>query len=158
MANVTGLGGSSKTSQKMRTTSGEKLRPEMGIKKFNLNNFTKAREYFSLREQFILGPTELNQAVSDQMEIINIIDVRKPEDYARGHLPGAINLTREQWQSGAGLKKDKVNVIYCYNLECPLAAKAAMEFASKGYAVMELVGGYTGWKENHYKTETQVHH
>ena len=140
------------------TSSSEKVTTQVKVRKLALNDSTKAKEYFSLREKFILGPMELNQVFKDQSELINIIDVRQPADYAKGHLPGAINLPAEQWKAAAGLKKDKVNIIYCYTLDCPLAAKAATEFASKGYSVMELVGGFKGWQENNFKTETQVHH
>lgn len=136
----------------------ERMKTKVKEKKFSLNEAAKAKEYFALREKFILGPSELNQAIQERTLLINIIDVRQPSDYVKGHLPGAINLPQEQWKTVSGLKKDRLNVIYCYSLDCPLAAKAAAEFAAKGYSVMELVGGYQGWQENNYKTETQVHH
>ena len=129
-----------------------------GFKKLSLNDATKANEYFSLREKFILGPQELNQVIREQPDLINIIDVRQPTDYVKGHLPGATNLPREQWKTVSGLKKDKLNVIYCYSLECPLASEAAKEFSAKGFSIMELVGGFQGWQENDYKIEKQVHH
>lgn len=161
MANTIGAGSSSKGTRKMTETitqSNAKVTPEVKQKKLGLNDSVKAKEYFSLKEKFILGPTELSLVYKEQPDIINIIDVRQPADYAKGHLPGAINLPREQWQTAVGLKKDKLNVIYCYNLECPLASKAASEFAAKGYSVMELVGGFSEWEESNYKTEIQVHH
>ncbi len=143
--------------------SGMTLRPSRRMsvgreRKLSLNDATKAKEYFSLKDKFILGPHELNQVLQDQSEMINIIDVRQPGDYARAHLPGAINLPREQWKTVSGLKKDKLNVIYCYSLDCPLATEAAQEFASKGYSVMELIGGFQGWQESDYKIDKQVHH
>lgn len=118
----------------------------------------KAKEFFALKAKYLIGPTELNNLLLDQSAMVTIIDVRQAQDYAKGHLPGAINLPKDQWQTFAGLKKDKQNIVYCYSLECPLAAQAALEFAGKGYSVMELQGGFDGWQENHFKMDTQVHH
>jgi rhodanese-related sulfurtransferase len=40
-----------------------------------------------------------------------------------------------------------MNIIYCYAQNCHLGANAAMQFASKGYSVMEMDGGFESWKE-----------
>ena len=53
----------------------------------------KASKYFKAKMEFTTGPIELNGMIQQQ-EDINIIDVRKPEDFRQGHIPGAINL---QW-------------------------------------------------------------
>jgi rhodanese-related sulfurtransferase len=83
-----------------------------------------------------------------QGENINIVDVRAAEDYAEGHIPGAVNLPKDKWDSLSGLRKDKINVLYCYSQVCHLAATAAVEFAGKGYPVMELEGGFRAWKDH----------
>jgi rhodanese-related sulfurtransferase len=41
----------------------------------------------------------------------------------------------------------KTNIIYCYTSTCHLAATAALEFAERGYSVMEMDGGFAGWKQ-----------
>ena len=82
-----------------------------------------------------------------------MLDTRSPALYAAGHIPGAINLPKDQWQTLKGLRKDKVNVLYCYSLVCHLAAKAAVEFAGHGYPVMELDGGWRWWKEDGFDIE-----
>jgi rhodanese-related sulfurtransferase len=83
----------------------------------------------------------------------NMVDVRAAEDYAEGHIPGAISLPKDKWNALSGLRKDKVNVLYCYSQVCHLAATAALEFASKGYPVMELEGGFRTWKEHEMDIE-----
>ena len=75
------------------------------------------------------------------------MDVRAADDYAKGHIPCAINLSKEKWSTLAGLRKDKTNVLYCYSQTCHLAATAAVEFAEQGYPVMEMEGGFRTWKE-----------
>src|SRR5919201_127749 len=106
----------------------------------------KAKEYFEDKMAFTTGPVELERMMK-QGEPINIVDVRAADDYAEGHIPGAINLPKDKWATLEGLRKDKINVLYCYSLVCHLAATAAVEFASKGYPVMELEGGFKWWKD-----------
>lgn len=112
----------------------------------------KAKEYFEAKLSFTTGPAELKSMI-ERGEDINIVDVRRPEDYAEGHIPGAVNLPKEKWDTLAGLDKDKVNVVYCYSETCHLAATGAVDFADHGYRVMELEGGFDTWKSFHYTVE-----
>ena len=112
----------------------------------------KAKEYFEAKITFTTGPVELERMMK-QGKSINILDVRAAEDYAEGHIPGAVNLPKDKWQTLEGLRKDKTNVLYCYSQVCHLAATAAVEFASKGYPVMELEGGFRAWKEHDMEIE-----
>ena len=117
-----------------------------------INNPAKAKEYFEAKNTFTTGPVELERMLKNNE--VNVVDVRAGDDYAEGHIPGAINLPKDEWQTLKGLRKDKTNVLYCYSLVCHLAATAAVEFAGKGYPVMELDGGWRWWKENGFKIET----
>ena len=106
----------------------------------------KAHEYFEAKMAFTTGPIELERMMNEG-EDINIVDVRAAEDYEEGHIPGAINLPKEKWNTLTGLRKDKINVLYCYSQVCHLAATAAVEFTNQGYPVMELEGGFRTWKD-----------
>lgn len=106
----------------------------------------KAKEFFEKKLQFTTGPVEVEEMIKLGSNVV-IVDVRDSEDYAKGHVPGAINLPREQWSTLEGLSKEKTNIIYCYNQQCHLGAKAALEFAKQGYPVMEMEGGFEMWKE-----------
>ena len=48
-----------------------------------------------------------------------------------------------------------MNVLYCYSQVCHLAATAALEFAGKGYPVMELDGGWRWWRDDDFEIEKQ---
>lgn len=111
----------------------------------------KAKEYFEAKMAFTTGPVELERMI--QGGEVNVVDVRASEDYNEGHIPGAVNLPKDRWQSLQGLRKDKINVLYCYSQVCHLAAAAAVEFAGKGYPVMELEGGFRTWKEHEFYIE-----
>lgn len=104
----------------------------------------KARRYFEDKMAFTTGPVELERELHN--DEVNIIDVRAAEDYESGHIPGAKILPAERWNTLEGLEQGKLNVLYCYSQVCHLAAKAAVEFTARGFSVMELEGGFAGWK------------
>jgi rhodanese-related sulfurtransferase len=107
----------------------------------------QAREYFAQKLAFVTGPYELDGQIK-RNEPITIVDVRLPSDYQAGHIPGAINIPQGKWHTLAGLSKDRTTVIYCYSQTCKLAAAAAVEFASAGYPVVEMEGGFEAWQKN----------
>lgn len=111
----------------------------------------KAKAYFEAKMAFTTGPIELERAIRSGE--VNVVDVRASEDYAEGHIPGAVSLPKDRWQTLEGLRKDKVNVLYCYSQVCHLAATAAVEFSGKGYPVMEMEGGFRAWKDHELDIE-----
>jgi rhodanese-related sulfurtransferase len=111
----------------------------------------KAREFFEAKMAFTTGPVELERMMKNNE--VNVVDVRAAEDFAKGHIPGAINLPKDQWHTLKDLRKDKTNVLYCYSQVCHLAATAAVEFSSKGFPVMELEGGWRWWKDDGFEIQ-----
>ena len=111
----------------------------------------KAKEFFEAKMAFTAGPVELERMMKNNE--VNIVDVRAAKDFSKGHIPGAINLPHDQWSKMKGLRKDKINVLYCYSIVCHLAATAAVEFTNHGYPVMELDGGWRWWKDDGYDIE-----
>lgn len=109
----------------------------------------QAREHFSAKHSFTTGPHELLGMI-DRKEDIVIVDVRFPTDFRKAHVPGAVNLPKGKWHTGAGLSKDKLNVLYCYNQTCHMAAEAALELLALGYPVAEMEGGFATWEANGY--------
>jgi rhodanese-related sulfurtransferase len=106
----------------------------------------QCRTYFENKLAFTTGPVELDRMIKSGNNNIVVVDVRASEDYAKGHIPGAINCPQENWGNPTGLIKDRTNVLYCYTQTCHLAAHAAVEFADRGFPVMELEGGFAAWK------------
>ena len=115
------------------------------------NDPAKAKEFFEAKMAFTTGPVELERMMKNKE--VNVVDVRAAEDYAEGHIPGAVNLPKDQWHSLKGLRKDKINVLYCYSQVCHLAATAAVQFADQGYPMMELDGGWRWWKDDGFDVE-----
>ena len=113
-------------------------------------NAAKAKQFFADKMAFTTGPVEISHRIEKKEDVV-IIDVREPKDFNKGHVPGAINLPQEKWGPLAGLRRDTMNIIYCYAQNCHMGAHAAIQFAAKGYSVMEMDGGFESWKENGLK-------
>ena len=93
------------------------------------------------------SPAAVSQAINQGRDIA-VVDVRSAEDFAKGHVPGAVSLPPAQWNEATGLSKDKVTVVYCYNHSCPLGGAACAELAGRGYPVVEMDGGFDVWQSS----------
>jgi len=119
-----------------------------------LQDSKKAVEYFTQELEFKTNPHGVKAVLSGEEKNVTIVDVRSEKDYAKGHIPGAINIPWEKHEGFDGaetefpaLKKDGYAYVYCYQLLCNLGQKAAKKFASLGYPVKEIVGGFEEWKK-----------
>lgn len=87
-----------------------------------------------------------------------LVDVRGPNAFASGHIPGAINIahrlmTADFMQQYA---KDSLFVVYCAGPHCNGANRAALKLAVLGYPVKEMIGGITGWLDEGFSLNTAV--
>ena len=115
-------------------------------------DFQKAQAHFQSRVGFTTGPHELT-GILDRKEDVVVVDVRFPGDFRKSHVPGAVSLPKGKWHEPKGLSKDKLNVLYCYNPTCHLAAEAAVELVKLGYPVIEMEGGFSTWEANGYPVQ-----
>ena len=83
------------------------------------------------------------------------VDVREPDEWSEGHIPGAVHVSRGHFESRieqAAPDHSRQIVVYC-------AGGARSAFAAKtlgelGYEnVVSLAGGYTDWKRNGFPTQ-----
>ena len=78
-----------------------------------------------------------------------ILDVRTPEEFAAGHVPGAVNISHdvlEQRLDELAERRGQEVVVYCER--GGRAAKAAAVLAGAGFpAVRHLTGDMTGWRD-----------
>src|SRR5262245_24771519 len=118
----------------------------------------RARAYFEDKLAFTTGPVELARWIKTGEDNLVVVDVRAAEDFAKGHIPGAINAPEGKWDQAQGLSREKTNVVYCYTQQCHLAAKACVKFAGDGFPVMEMDGGFEAWKENELDVEEESAH
>lgn len=93
-----------------------------------------------------LPATELLSRARDGL--VTVLDVRPPEEYAAGHLPGAINIPlSELEQHLAELPKENEVVAYCRGPYCVLAFEAVRRLRAQGYQARRLENGYPEWKQ-----------
>ncbi|PZF83123.1 rhodanese-like domain-containing protein [Jiangella anatolica] len=85
-----------------------------------------------------------------------LLDVRSPELYAAGHVPGATNLPhgRIVERNLAGYPPETVFVVYCAGPHCNGADKAALRLARLGRPVKKMIGGVTGWLDEGFALKT----
>ena len=112
-------------------------------------DFQAAQSHFTAKQGFTTGPHEVTGMIDQKKDIV-IVDVRFPTDYRKGHIPGAVNVPKGKWREAQGLSKDKLNILYCYNQTCHMAAEAALELLALGYPVVEMEGGFATWEANGY--------
>lgn len=87
---------------------------------------------------------EFAKTISDKT--IQLIDVRTPEEYALGHIPGACNMDVNAdgfARKITTLDKQKPVAVYCRSGK--RSKIAARELASMGFKVYELDSGMINW-------------
>ncbi len=104
------------------------------------------RAYFAAKLAAELGPHDLHRLIEDGQRGFIILDVRSPEGYAQGRLPGArhipyTDLARRLQE----LPKQQEIITYCWNVTCLLCTKASLLLASRGFRTRELIGGIAEW-------------
>jgi rhodanese-related sulfurtransferase len=61
-----------------------------------------------------LTPTQLDGLIKKDSSDITVVDVRDPQEFNAGHIPGAINIPSEVFAAKSGvLDKGKKIVVYC---------------------------------------------
>lgn len=104
-----------------------------------------ALAHFEARLEWEIDSADLAEHPDDYI----VIDARKPETYAAGHVPGAINLPhRTITAETARFPKDAVLVTYCDGIGCNASTKAAVKLSRLGYRVKEMIGGIDWWKRD----------
>jgi rhodanese-related sulfurtransferase len=81
-----------------------------------------------------------------------LLDVRSPEAYAAGHVPGAVSLPQRRIheETLAAYPANTLFVVYCTGPHCNGADRAALRLARLGRPVKKMLGGFWGWRDEGY--------
>ncbi len=78
---------------------------------------------------------------------VTVIDVRPPEEFSAGHLPGAINIPLNEIEKRiGGLPAGGEVVAYCRGPYCVLAFEAVAKLREKGVRARRFEAGFPEWK------------
>src|SRR5262249_21731354 len=78
---------------------------------------------------------------------VTLLDVRPEDEFAQGHLPGALNIPLvELEQRLAELSPEQEVVAYCRGAYCVLSFEAVAALRRHGYRVRRLDEGFPEWK------------
>jgi sulfur-carrier protein adenylyltransferase/sulfurtransferase len=88
-------------------------------------------------------------AVVDQLGKATFLDVREPDEYEQGALPGAIHIPRGHLEFQVeGRIPDKTAPLYVYCAGGVRSAFAAKTLGDLGYtSVVSVIGGFNKWKD-----------
>jgi len=79
--------------------------------------------------------------------LVTVLDVRPPDEYAAGHIPGAVNVPLAELEKYLRkLKPKKEIVAYCRGPHCVLSYDAVEQLRGRGIKARRLKEGYPEWK------------
>jgi rhodanese-related sulfurtransferase len=107
----------------------------------------QAARHFAAKLFFETDCDDVHTAMRSADPGFVLLDVRGPNAFARGHVPGALNLPRREMtpERLAAWPPATLFVVYCAGPHCNGADKAASRLASMGRPVKLMIGGWTGW-------------
>ena len=114
-----------------------------------------AVQHFAAEFAFETDCWDVHDALAKGADFV-LLDVRSPALFARGHVPGAINLPHgkivrskmSDWPEGT------IFVTYCAGPHCNGAARGALRLAELGCPVKIMAGGITGWIDEEFALAT----
>ena len=115
-----------------------------------------AEAHFAASFTFETDCWDMHEALSDREPGFVLLDVRSPEMFAKGHVPGAIGLPHGKiiGSTMAAWPADTLFVTYCAGPHCNGAARGALRLARLGRPVKIMAGGVTGWLDEGFALET----
>jgi rhodanese-related sulfurtransferase len=109
-----------------------------------------AEAYLDRRDQLEpIPPEELRRRL--QSGDVTLIDVRPADEFAAGHIPGALSLPVTELPRRMGqLPRRKDIVAYCRGPYCVYAIEAIELLRKRGFRVRRLIEGVPAWRARGY--------
>jgi rhodanese-related sulfurtransferase len=118
----------------------------------------EALAHFGQEFRFETDCWDVHEALKSNDPGFVLLDVRGPDLFAAGHIPGAVHLPHgkiigskmAQWPA------DTLFVTYCAGPHCNGAARGAIRLAQLGRPVKIMTGGITGWIDEDFELERET--
>ena len=103
-------------------------------------------DYFRARDAFeAVSRDDLLARLQDDM--VTVLDVRPEDEFAVGHLPGALNIPLAELERRLGeLPADREVIAYCRGPYCVLSYEAVAQLRLHGFNVRRLEDGLPEWR------------
>jgi len=104
------------------------------------------RSYFEVRDSMeAVSRDELMSRMRDGL--ITILDVRPADEFATGHLPGAVNVPFSELEEQLGQFDPTSEIVaYCRGPWCVLSFEAVAVLRARGFSARRLEDGLPEWK------------
>ena len=115
-----------------------------------------AAEHFAGKLAFETDCADVHDALERGDAGFVLLEARGPGAYARGHVPGALNLPHRAIteEALAAWPPDTLFVVYCAGPHCNGADRAALRLARLGRLVKTMPGGMAGWAAEGFPVAT----
>lgn len=112
--------------------------------------------FFTARDEFdAVGQDDLLKLV--RRGAVIVLDVRPPEEFRAGHIPGAVSVPVEELAKRiAELPAGKKVVAYCRGPYCVLAFRAVEILRARGRNARRLAEGFPEWRAAGFPIEVSV--
>ena len=115
-----------------------------------------ANAHFRGKLGYEADPADVYFDVTHDVADFVIVDVRSPEHFASGHIPGAVNIPHAlitEKRIAADYDPGTLFITYCWSPGCNGSTKGAIRFSALGYPVKEMIGGIEYWQKEGYPVE-----
>ena len=104
------------------------------------------RNYFNERDR--LEPVSREELLErSRVGAVTVLDVRPPDEFALGHLPGAVNIPLRELEARlAELDPAQEVVAYCRGPYCVLSYEAVALLRARGFTIRRLEDGLPEWR------------
>jgi rhodanese-related sulfurtransferase len=113
-----------------------------------------ALRHFESALSFETDCSDVHDALSRGSDFV-LIDVRSGELYARGHVPGSVNIPYAKIIASrmAHYAPGTLFVVYCAGAHCNGAQRGAIRLARLALPVKVMIGGMSGWLAEGFRVE-----
>ena len=96
---------------------------------------------------FMKSP-DINEGVNicEETQGAALLDVRNPDEYAAGHIPGSVNLPLSEIKSAEERFPDTDTPLFVYCLSGARSGKAIAALGELGYTKLTNLGGIRAWR------------
>lgn len=116
------------------------------------------KEFYEIENAVYVSPHSLRVKMSKSDSNFTLVDLRSPEEYAREHIKGAINIPAYKDEETpdynaerlisqfSQLSSDKDVIVYCYSTPCMTGRKVGKILANEEIYVKHLGIGWNEWR------------